>query len=522
MGENLKNRCQECGKQASFNFKGITTGVKCGKHKEPNMVDVKHPQCVADNCYLRPNYNYKNDKQGMYCKKHKLENMVDVTHNTCEFKNCPARPSYNYQGKKKGIYCDLHKLDHMVNVVTVKCLADNCNTHPTFNYKGKIKGIYCIRHKLDNMVNVKDRKCEFNGCNVIPTFNYKGCVKALFCSKHKLEDMVDVKMKLCFYKECNKRPSYNYRGYNKPLYCGVHKLPNMINIYNRKCLFKDCDTFPIYNFPSEIKGNYCFEHKLPNMIDVYNKICTVCETRAWYGFVGQKPIKCAKHKGANMMPNPCKTCSMTKCKEIATYGYRNNTHCGNHKINDMNHFVYTECKHCKELQLLNDDGYCETCIGPVKYNKFRLAKQREIKYWLVSNGYKYETYDKTINECVKYRPDFMFSCVGFKVFLEIDEDQHRNYEELCECVRMINIGQSLGGEPCIFIRYNPDEFMVGKKKHNPAFNTRIKALKSWLDHTLAKDIEAVAQLGFVSVLHLFYDEYDSITCNYKTVMEFET
>ena len=53
--------------------------------------------------------------------------------------------------------------------------------------------------------------------------------------------------------------------------------------------------------------------------------------------------------------------------------------------------------------------------------------------------------DKVVNEgeCLKYRPDFVFMGEKHYVILEVDENQHRNYEELCECVRMKNIAEEL-------------------------------------------------------------------------------
>jgi hypothetical protein len=53
--------------------------------------------------------------------------------------------------------------------------------------------------------------------------------------------------------------------------------------------------------------------------------------------------------------------------------------------------------------------------------------------------------DKVVNEgeCLKYRPDFVFAGEKHYVILEVDENQHRNYEELCECTRMKNIAEEL-------------------------------------------------------------------------------
>jgi hypothetical protein len=40
--------------------------------------------------------------------------------------------------------------------------------------------------------------------------------------------------------------------------------------------------------------------------------------------------------------------------------------------------------------------------------------------------------------------------------VEIDENQHRNYAETCECARISEIVGGICGRPVVFIRYNPD------------------------------------------------------------------
>lgn len=180
------------------------------------------------------------------------------------------------------------------------------------------------------------------------------------------------------------------------------------------------------------------------------------------------------------------------------------------------------CEGCNQIEILDEDDFCNTCVHPDKFNKFRLEKQREIKHWLDLHGYKYTSYDKTINNCVKYRPDFVIdSPSGHIVFLEVDENQHSNYQELCECARMINLGQSLGGAPSIFIRYNPDEYHTNRKKYNPTFNNRTTVLKSWLDHAINMDIDSVRKLGFVSCIQLFYDQYDARTCQFQSILDYD-
>ena len=76
---------------------------------------------------------------------------------------------------------------------------------------------------------------------------------------------------------------------------------------------------------------------------------------------------------------------------------------------------------------------------------------------------RYTTYDRQINggECGRERPDFLWDTGTHAVMLEVDEFQHqRGYK--CEIDRMRNITTSIG-LPCLWIRYNPDEYKGGGK-----------------------------------------------------------
>jgi hypothetical protein len=67
-------------------------------------------------------------------------------------------------------------------------------------------------------------------------------------------------------------------------------------------------------------------------------------------------------------------------------------------------------------------------------------------------------YDKTISGgCSKKRPDFLFDKLTHSVIVEIDEDQHNNYNNSCDEVRTMSMFTDLGNRPLVMIRFNPDE-----------------------------------------------------------------
>ena len=332
--------------------------------------------------------------------------------------------------------------------------------------------------------------------------------------------------KQCLFKGCSINPSFNYITEKKRLYCKKHAKKDMVNIKLKKCLEIGCNILPTFNFTGEHTAIYCKKHKKTNMINIKHKHCNEnnCYSRSSYGIPGNKPIYCAKHKQDNMISNPTHRCENKNCKEIAIYGYKKAIYCEDHKFDDMVNFIEHECLSCGLTNILNKNNVCTYC-DPSHFNTFRGAKEREVKSWLNINNYTIFQHDSMIDkgECIRNRPDFILEAPNntHYVIIEVDEHQHENYEELCECTRMINITQSLGGKPVIFIRYNPDEFKFNKRKRNPNHNTRMKTLKKWLDWTLNKEFDDFIKLGLCSMVRLYYDGYDEAKVNYKTLLNFE-
>jgi hypothetical protein len=136
------------------------------------------------------------------------------------------------------------------------------------------------------------------------------------------------------------------------------------------------------------------------------------------------------------------------------------------------------------------------------FNKTRLAKQNFVKRWLDNNEYKYDSCDKVIENsvCGKERPDFVFDCGTHVVILEVDEHQHRERAEECECVRMVNLFHSFGGLPVKFVRYNPDKYKKNGRSLNPSVGTRMNVLHTHLEYALHDE-----PVSLLSVKHLFYN-----------------
>jgi len=417
-----------------------TNAVYCEMNKTNEIVNVKSKWCIYLECRTIPIYNNKGETKGLYCSTHKLDGMVDVVNKKCAHEGCSVTPNYNIEGQKKGLYCSTHKLDKMINVTSNACAHVGCKTRPHYNVEGETTGLYCSPHKKDGMVNVRSKICAHEGCKVIPNYNLEGESTGLYCSPHKKEGMVNVKSKTCIQEGCKVIPNYNVEGQTNALYCFTHKKNGMINVKDKKCCYEGCNVIPNYNIEGSKHGLYCVQHKKKEMIDVKNKKCIYpnCNTHANYNVEGNKnSLYCSAHKLDGMVNVTGKTCNSDWCSTIVS----------NEKY----------------------DGYCLFCYmhlfpdKPVSrnYKTKEYAVVEYVKMHFPNFDWKA---DKIVNGgCSKRRPDLLLD-LGYQVIIiEVDENQHIDYDCSCENKRIMELSQDVGHRPIVFIRFNPDEYTKNGK-----------------------------------------------------------
>ena len=90
------------------------------------------------------------------------------------------------------------------------------------------------------------------------------------------------------------------------------------------------------------------------------------------------------------------------------------------------------------------------------------------------------------------------------VIVEIDEFQHKQYAEECECARISELVCAVGGRPLTIIRYNPDSVRGkhGRVRVEPA--DRIDLLIK----TVTTELERTDVPFGVEVIQLWYDDTD--------------
>jgi hypothetical protein len=388
----------------------------------------------------------------------------------------------------------------MVNITDKRCLYNTCDKLPTFNYPTEKKRLYCDKHKLDGMINIKNKKCSQPTCNKIPNYNFDFEKKPLYCVAHKKEKMVDVKNSKCISNDCIKRPMYNLCGEKRPLYCLIHKSNNMINFVYKTCSQDTCDKKPYYNYLTETKTLYCIEHKLNGMIHITNKKCQFdkCKEIALYGLSNTKAHYCNNHKQPNMINLVLDSkCTQINCDKEYDFIVDNIKYCLEHHPNkDIEVILKKKCKYCDIEEKSNYT--CNDC------KKIQNKKEWSIVRYLRKNidtPFEYNT-SKMLQGCSQKRPDVYFELNKHCVIVEIDENQHKAYDDLCECSRINEIVNGIGGKSVIMIRYNPDKIKNNKKEIKIDQNIRLNILTKTIKEELVKDYDEF----IVKIIQLYYDD----------------
>ena len=314
------------------------------------------------------------------------------------------------------------------------------------------------------MIDIVHERCLKDGCNIQPSCGLPKDTKATYCATHKLDGMIDIVSKRCLKDGCNVRPNFGYTKDRKRLYCAKHKLDGMIDIKNKRCLEDGCILQPSYGYIKDRKCLYCVRHKLDGMINI------------------------------SKTPPPKNLCSQCSNQATIKFGLY---YCVDHIPHDQLKVVKKLCKICDIDNSLTH--ICKECQANREKKKIRI--EHKIVRHLNKKIVKAPTsLDRIIGDCSKRRPDVYYDCGTHAVIVEIDENQHRSYEDTCECARVNQIVNDLGGLPLTIIRYNPDNFKIDGKKKIVNDSDRLYQLVE----NIKKYIE-VEPTSFVHLIQLFYD-----------------
>ena len=377
-----------------------------------------------------------------------------------------------------------------------QCIHEGCNKQSNFNILSNKKPEYCADHKLENMVNVKSKRCIHEGCQTLASFNVEGSKKLLYCGEHKLEGMINLKSKTCIREGCQTQSYFNVEGKASGLYCAAHKLDGMIDIKHKRCINEGCQTQPAFNILSKKKPEYCGVHKLEGMVNVISKICIHegCQTQPYFNLEGEaKALYCATHKKKDMINVKSKTCKSDWCTIIVGKKY---------------------------------DGYCLHCYinmfpdKPVARN-YKTKEYSIVEYVTTKFPSLSWIADKTVNGgCSKRRPDLLLDLAYQVIIIEVDENQHTDYDCSCENKRIMELSQDLGHRPIVFIRFNPDDYVnnkktitscwasnkngicIVKKSKQAEWRQRLEALENQINYWINPENKTNKT---IEIIQLFYD-----------------
>lgn len=410
----------------------------------------------------------------------------------CKFEGCPVTKAlFAYSKSDELRFCKTHSDADMVNVVSKQCLEPNCDKRPKFNLPGIKGGIYCKDHAFDDMINVDSKKCLNLTCTKQAKFNLPEVKSGIYCSDHALDNMIDVASKKCL--KCTKRPSFNLPGEKGGIYCIDHASDTMVDVVSKKCLDQNCTNRPLFNLPGLKKGLYCSDHALDDMIDVVSKKCIKCTKRPSFNYPGLKiRLYCVDHSLDGMVNIKNKQCVL--CNIVTA-----RTHYQDH------------CSGCFSFKFPNDPR-----VTNFKTKEGAIMSE-------IAKVYPEIILDKIISGgCSRKRPDGLIDLLTHCIIIEVDENQHKGYDTMCDNKRTMSISQDLAHRPIVFIRVNPDKYKVAKKTVNGAFSLTTETgklkvhkdiLKKRVDATLSliEQYTKIVPKKTITVESLFFDDYQSVS-----------
>ena len=142
-----------------------------------------------------------------------------------------------------------------------------------------------------------------------------------------------------------------------------------------------------------------------------------------------------------------------------------------HKINKR------LCKEC-DGSILCKTPFCETYKNPKKEYEGHCLRCFVYTHPDKPNSRNYKTKERTVVDivftafpnftwvadkkvadgCSRRRPDLFLDMGSHVIIVEVDENQHTDYDCSCENKRLMEISQDIGHRPIIFIRFNPDDY----------------------------------------------------------------
>ena len=254
-----------------------------------------------------------------------------------------------------------------------------------------------------------------------------------------------------------------------------------------------------------------------------------------FGYINQNLSRCYRHKEKLMFKQTKIKCDNRECFEISEYGIFEPIHCFNHKTEKELCLVGTTCKLChRENELCDNENICVSYCRPnevykqtIKFSKVKETKTLCYLDKVIQTEHK-PIDDKIIDtSCVRRKPDRLYDCGSYFLIVEIDENCHKGYYKGCvydkdtqEKRRMIQIYEalSMGNIPCVFLRFNPDNFRVKNILKKVNMRKRLETLEKWVKYCLELEYDMFSREQ-IFVKYLFYNEYDETNLEFEKISD---
>lgn len=518
-----KVKCEVCSKTAYYSLTPGGNPTRCTKHGKDYFDTRISIKCKGKECKSgkRAYYAEENSNIPIYCIDCKDENkhhFVRRESRLCKgIKNgekCKKSAIFAPVGYSSPLYCSGCKSDGCIMTNHNTCIK--CTSLAHYGDKDSREKKYCFDHKPEEYSNLTAGNPSCIKCMTIASFGDKDGTEKKYCARHRPDDYTDLSSK-SFCIKCGTTALYGDKDSKERKYCANHK-PTEFSIIKSSegCSVIGC-VDKVYYVETLTGKRYCPTHSKDKIVTTDPSIkCEekLCNTVGTYGQSGIKPSRCAVHKKETDRFRPTAHCKYDKtcCREFATHGYiiSKPLHCLAHSADDELNLVLDRCKICNRLELLDKNGICILHNESLQTER-RLHKQTKIKEFIEKETeYKIMIYDKPVEtNCSNRRPDIVIFVETHYMVIEIDEFQHKHgndYASDCENKRMLEIMQSLC-YPTIFIRYNPDGYIPVGNQNVSVETNRPRILRKYLD--ICAKLKPTEKEGNLTVLHLFYDGYDS-------------
>lgn len=402
----------------------------------------------------------------------------------CPHEGCEKIKQMGYQLDGKRRVCPDHvsDLDVRENDPVIRYTnARKCEAHNRVARFGFSESTHCHECRTPDMKKLS-KLCEVEGCEEDPRLGIRdrttGKGKAIRCTTHEEKGDVEAGKILCQYQDeeglyqCDTRAGY---GKTKTEFCAQHKRDDDVELSHTSCEVIGCKVRPIFGHLLK-RPLRCDGHKLDGMEDVVSVKCKAegCSKNPSWGFEGGKATHCKSHKVDGMRDVKSKRCEYEGCDVFASFGTSKAIYCKAHRLPGMKCIRAVLCVLCQMTQV--SPLYKPNCTQCYFYlhpddARIRNYKTKEQAFMVpLKEYYSDMVLDKSIDGgCSKRRPDGFIDCLTHSVIVEIDEDEHIGYDDMCENRRIMELYLDAALRPIVFVRLNPDGYRRDGKKIDSIF-----------------------------------------------------